>query len=183
MTWVDKGSQMYMDLSALLTQSSSWNELYWEFFLGNKLVQSGALGELTIWECSGFFLLDEFSVYRIKLFLLFFIAFRQRSCPCPWSFLGRRLAVLKKITRIAEGCPHNKEKYWRGQGRADNDTGVLLFHWLHKFLPVLEFCRCGRWKGRFANWEWFLSHCVLVIYLHFLLVILLGGAIWWYIYL
>lgn len=120
---------------------------------------------------------------RIKLFLLFFIAFRQRSCPCPWSFLGRRLAVLKKITRIAEGCPHNKEKYWRGQGRADNDTRVLLFHWLHKFLPVLEFCRCGRWKGRFANWEWFLSHCVLVIYLHFLLVILLRGASRWYIYL
>lgn len=47
-----------------------------------------------------FFSLGEFSVYRINFFPLFFIAFRQRSCPCPWSSLGRRLAVLKKITGL-----------------------------------------------------------------------------------
>lgn len=57
-----------------------------------------------------FFPLDEFSVYRIKLFLLFFIAFRQRSCPCPWSSLGRRLAVLKKITGLQRVALTIKER-------------------------------------------------------------------------
>lgn len=137
MTWEDIGSQIYMDLSVLLTQSSSWNELFWEFFWGNKLIQSGALGEVTphyqgeqsIFS-PGWILSLQDKTFPVVLCC---IQAEVLSLSLSWQEGG----CTEEDNKTAKGCPHNKEKDWRGQGRVDNDTRVLLFHWLPQisFLP------------------------------------------------
>lgn len=153
MTWEDKGSQMYMDLSVLLTQSSSWNELFWEFFGGKKLVQSGALGEITPhykgeqWIFSlGWILSLQDKTFPVVLYCI-----QAEVLPLSLELSWQEVGCTEEDNRIAKGCPCNKRKNWRGQGRADNDTRVFLFHRLHKFLLAPELCRCGRWKGGFTN--------------------------------
>lgn len=111
MTWEDKGSQMYMDLSVLLTQSSSWNELFWEIFWGNKLIQSRPLGEITphyqgeqwIFSLGWIFSLHDKTfpvLYCIQAEVL------SLSLELSWQEVG----CTEEENRIAKGCPRNKEK-------------------------------------------------------------------------
>lgn len=104
MMWKDGGSQIYVDLSVLHMQSSSWSELFSEFVseetswfsLRDWERAKSSLSVRTMDISPGWTISD----YRIKLFLMSFIVFRQRSWPCPRSSLGRRLAVLKKVAGL-----------------------------------------------------------------------------------